>query len=124
MKTLRPLRLTSVIGLFFYWAAQVYAADTGNLQRFYQRHSQLHQHNSHAHARFVGGRKHGRQWCASGTANVIAHLMERSSAYHFQQMNIFWNVINFGLAAGGLYGSLTEAAHGIPLLETIESKIY
>jgi hypothetical protein len=45
---------------------------------------------------------------------------ERGSGYYFQQMNVLWNVVNLGLAAGGLYGSLTEPTHGISLFETVE----
>lgn len=47
---------------------------------------------------------------------------ERGSAYYFQQMNVLWNVVNLGLAAGGLYGSLTEPAHGLSLFETVEKQ--
>ncbi|MCU0424301.1 MAG: hypothetical protein MUF71_01610 [Candidatus Kapabacteria bacterium] len=47
---------------------------------------------------------------------------DRSSAYYFQQMNVFWNVVNLGLAAGGLYGAYTETPHGISLFETIDKQ--
>jgi hypothetical protein len=44
----------------------------------------------------------------------------RGEAYYFQQMNVFWNVVNLGLAAGGVYSSLTEEWSGISLFETVE----
>ncbi|MEO0898473.1 MAG: hypothetical protein AAFY71_18820 [Bacteroidota bacterium] len=37
---------------------------------------------------------------------------------YFHEMNVFWNVVNLGLAAGGLYGALTEDASGYSLLDT------
>ena len=46
----------------------------------------------------------------------------RPSSYYFQQMNVFWNVVNLGLAAGGLYGAFTENPRGVPLFETINQQ--
>ncbi len=46
----------------------------------------------------------------------------RPPSYYFQQMNIFWNVVNLGLAAGGLYGAFTENPQGISLFETINQQ--
>ncbi len=46
----------------------------------------------------------------------------RPSSYYFQQMNVFWNVVNLGLAVGGLYGAFTENSHGISLFETINQQ--
>lgn len=46
----------------------------------------------------------------------------RSTVYYFQQMNVFWNLVNLGLAAGGLYGAYTETPHGISLFETIDKQ--
>lgn len=47
---------------------------------------------------------------------------ERGSAYYFQQMNIFWNVVNLGLAVSGLYGAYTESPAGISLFESIDKQ--
>ncbi|MCS6808894.1 MAG: hypothetical protein NZ661_08785 [Candidatus Kapabacteria bacterium] len=44
---------------------------------------------------------------------------ERPAAYHFQQMNVFWNVVNLGLACAGLYGAYTETPTGSSLFETL-----
>ena len=44
----------------------------------------------------------------------------RGEAYYFQQMNVFWNVVNLGLAVGGVYGSLTEEWARVSLFETVE----
>jgi hypothetical protein len=47
---------------------------------------------------------------------------DRTQSYYFQQMNVFWNVVNLGLAAGGLYGAFTENPHGVSLFETINQQ--
>lgn len=40
------------------------------------------------------------------------------STRYFHEMNVFWNVVNLGLAVGGLYGSFTENPEGYSLYET------
>ena len=47
---------------------------------------------------------------------------ERGSAYYFQQMSVFWNVVNLGLAASGLYGAYTENPAGMSLFESIDKQ--
>ncbi|WNJ16811.1 DUF6992 family protein [Pontibacter sp. G13] len=42
------------------------------------------------------------------------------STRYFHEMNMFWNVVNLGLAGAGLYGSYTEAPADYGLWETIQ----
>lgn len=42
--------------------------------------------------------------------------------FYFQQMNVFWNVINLGLAAGGYWGSLSEPARAVSLVDALEKQ--
>lgn len=42
--------------------------------------------------------------------------------FYFQQMNVFWNVVNLGLAAGGYFGSLNEPTSAISLADAFEKQ--
>lgn len=42
--------------------------------------------------------------------------------FYFQQMNVFWNVVNLGLAAGGYFGSMSEGAHAVSLFDAIDKQ--
>lgn len=41
------------------------------------------------------------------------------SRYHFHQMNLFWNVVNLGIAAGGYYGAASASPSGVTALHTL-----
>lgn len=61
---------------------------------------------------------------AVGNVAVNGALMTRSegSAYYFQQMNVFWNVVNLGLAAAGYWGAVQEQPSLISLAETVQKQ--
>ena len=42
--------------------------------------------------------------------------------FYFQQMNVFWNVVNVGLAAGGYLGALSEPTSAISLVNALEQQ--
>ena len=42
--------------------------------------------------------------------------------FYFQQMNVFWNVVNVGLAASGYFGALSEPASAISLANALEQQ--
>lgn len=42
----------------------------------------------------------------------------QGSNYRFHQMNVFWNVVNMGIAAGGYFG-LPESSEIVPLTQTV-----
>jgi hypothetical protein len=62
-------------------------------------------------------------WAVSNMA-VNGALMTRSegNAYYFQQMNVFWNVVNLGLAAAGYWGAVQEQPSAISLAETVQKQ--
>jgi hypothetical protein len=47
---------------------------------------------------------------------------ERGSAYYFQQMNVFWNVVNLALAGFGYYGASTESLQGLSLFDAVSKQ--
>lgn len=121
MKTLRPLCFTSIVGIILLLGARLYAEDTGSLQDSIN----ATRNSINTTAMLTLGSWAVGNMAVNGTLLALQSNRtptERNSAYYFQQMNIFWNVINLGLAAGGLYGSLTEAAHPVSLFETIEKQ--
>lgn len=48
----------------------------------------------------------------------IAMMNTRGSTYRFHQMNVFWNVVNMSIAAGGYFG-LPSAGQVPPLTTTV-----
>jgi hypothetical protein len=42
--------------------------------------------------------------------------------FYFQQMNVFWNVVNLGLAASGYIGAMSEPANAISLANALEQQ--
>lgn len=127
MKTLTPLRFsrTTVVVLIGFLllslTAQVSAASTDSLQGSIN----ATRNTINKTAMFTLGAWALGNIAINGTLLALqANRMptERGSAYYFQQMNVLWSVVNLGLAAGGLYGSLTEPAHGLSLFETVEKQ--
>jgi hypothetical protein len=42
--------------------------------------------------------------------------------FYFQQMNVFWNVFNAGLAASGYFGAMSEPANALSLANALEQQ--
>ncbi|MCF8338450.1 MAG: hypothetical protein K9I74_10770 [Bacteroidales bacterium] len=42
------------------------------------------------------------------------------SQYRFHQMNVFWNLVNLGIAAGGYYGAATADPASFTAIETLK----
>jgi hypothetical protein len=42
--------------------------------------------------------------------------------FYFQQMNVFWNVVNLGLAASGYIGAVSEPARAVSLANALEQQ--
>ncbi len=127
MKTLTPLRFSCITAvalvgfLLLTVSAEASAASTDSLQDSIN----ATRNTINKTAMFTLGAWALGNMAVNGTLLALqANRMpaERGSGYYFQQMNVFWNVVNLGLAAGGLYGSLTEPAHGISLFETVEKQ--
>ncbi|MFP4095771.1 MAG: DUF6992 family protein [Cyclobacteriaceae bacterium] len=59
---------------------------------------------------------------AVGNIAVNGVLMSRSSGtpYYFQQMNVFWNLVNLGLAGFGYYNATQIDPAAIGLTETVD----
>jgi hypothetical protein len=48
-------------------------------------------------------------WAAGNIlVNGLAMTRSDGSAYYFQQMNLFWNIVNLGIAGAGFWGTFTE----------------
>lgn len=62
-------------------------------------------------------------WAISNLA-ISGFMMTRSKGvnYHFHEMNVFWNVINLGIAAGGFYGAMQSEISDLSLIETLQSQ--
>lgn len=126
MKTLTPLRFSFVVStlctafLFLQTTIEITAASNGLQDSLNATRNTINKT-----AMFTLGSWALGNMAVNGTLLALQGNIppaERGSAYYFQQMNVFWNVVNLGLAAGGLYGSLTESAHGISLFETVEKQ--
>ncbi|WKN41823.1 DUF6992 family protein [Tunicatimonas pelagia] len=61
---------------------------------------------------------------AIGNMGVSGALMSNTSGsrYYFHQMNVFWNVINIGLAGFGYYNAATADPSAFTLAETIQEQ--
>ncbi|MFK7921506.1 MAG: hypothetical protein AB8H47_06090 [Bacteroidia bacterium] len=61
---------------------------------------------------------------AVGNLAVSGFLRGRTtgSTRYFHEMNVFWNVVNLGLAAGGLYGSYTTDPAMLGLWESYQEQ--
>ncbi|MEL6592214.1 MAG: hypothetical protein AAFP02_07605 [Bacteroidota bacterium] len=61
---------------------------------------------------------------AVGNLAVSGSLLRRTSGStrYFHEMNVFWNVVNLGLAAGGLYGSYTTDPAALSLWESYQEQ--
>lgn len=44
------------------------------------------------------------------------------TAFYFQQMNVFWNVINLGLATSGYLSSASEPLHALSIKDVVEGQ--
>ncbi|MGM0565446.1 MAG: DUF6992 family protein [Bacteroidota bacterium] len=57
---------------------------------------------------------------AAGNMIISGWAMQsaQGSNYRFHQMNVFWNVVNIGIAAGGYFG-LPESSEIPPLTQTV-----
>ena len=42
------------------------------------------------------------------------------SQYRFHQMNVFWNIVNLGIAAGGYYGATTAQPEDFTAMQTLK----
>lgn len=52
----------------------------------------------------------------------IQYFRTEGSTRSFHQMNVFWNVVNLGLAAGGILGSQAENGIGLSLSESLSEQ--
>ena len=52
----------------------------------------------------------------------IQYFRTEGSTRSFHQMNVFWNVVNLGLAASGFFGSSPENANGLSLSESVAAQ--
>ncbi|MEM6344480.1 MAG: hypothetical protein AAF927_11395 [Bacteroidota bacterium] len=61
---------------------------------------------------------------AVGNIAVSGVLRSRTtgSTRYFHEMNVFWNVVNLGLAAGGLYGTYTTDPAMLSLWESYQAQ--
>ncbi|RMG76001.1 MAG: hypothetical protein D6722_00080 [Bacteroidetes bacterium] len=61
---------------------------------------------------------------AVGNMAVSGYLRGRTTGNtrYFHEMNVFWNVVNLGLAAGGLYGSYTTDPASLDLYATFSEQ--
>jgi hypothetical protein len=61
---------------------------------------------------------------AAGNMAVSGYLRGRRSgeARYFHEMNVFWNVVNLGLAAGGLYSVAQAQGDSLSLWQTVEEQ--
>lgn len=61
---------------------------------------------------------------AIGNLTVSGFMMTRTKGadYHFHEMNVFWNIVNLGIAGGAYYGANTTDVSAMSLLETFESQ--
>ncbi|MDX1909801.1 MAG: hypothetical protein SF053_22380 [Bacteroidia bacterium] len=61
---------------------------------------------------------------AVGNIAVSGVLRSRTqgSTRYFHEMNVFWNIINLGLSAGGLYGASQEDPASLSAWETIHEQ--
>ena len=58
-------------------------------------------------------------WAAGNMlVSGIGMSSTKGSTYRFHQMNVFWNVVNMGIAAGGYFSAL-PAGDALPLKETL-----
>ena len=59
---------------------------------------------------------------AIGNIAVSGLQMSRTSGsqFRFHQMNVFWNVVNLGIAAGGYYGAATAQPEGFTAMQTLK----
>jgi len=58
---------------------------------------------------------------AIGNIAVSGLQMNRTSGsqFRFHQMNVFWNVVNLGIAAGGYYGATTAQPEDFTAMQTL-----
>lgn len=56
------------------------------------------------------------------TFSGIQRSRTQGSTRYFHEMNVIWNVVNLGLAAGGLYGAYTEDPTTYTLWETYQAQ--
>jgi hypothetical protein len=61
---------------------------------------------------------------AIGNLAASGFMMTRTRGvdYHFHEMNVFWNVVNLGIAGGAYYGANSTDVSAMSLLETFESQ--
>lgn len=80
--------------LFIIFSAEVKAQDS--LSYFNQKRNQINQTGM----KVLGG------WAIANIAvGSIGFYKTRGTARYFNQMNIFWNIINLGIATAGFYGA-------------------
>jgi hypothetical protein len=58
----------------------------------------------------------------NGALMLNSSKQSDQTPFYFQQMNVFWNVVNLGLAAGGYFGAMSEPASAISLANALEQQ--
>lgn len=54
--------------------------------------------------------------------NGLAMTRSAGSAYYFQQMNLFWNIVNLGIAGAGFWGTFTETPAAYTLYQSLDKQ--
>ncbi|MGD1891441.1 MAG: hypothetical protein ACFB15_12720 [Cyclobacteriaceae bacterium] len=99
--------------LAFLLFAQIVQAQSNDLIRYNERRLQMTR---------IGMLTLG-SW-AIGNMAVNGALMGGTSGrrYYFHQMNVFWNIVNIGLAGTGYYSALTADPTALTLAESIQEQ--
>lgn len=56
------------------------------------------------------------------TISGVLRSQRTGAQRYFHEMNVFWNVVNLGLAAGGLYGAYTSDPTTLSLWESVQQQ--
>lgn len=92
-------------------SAQAKAQDS--LSNFNQKRNQINQTGM----KVLGG------WALANIAvGSVAFYRTKGAAKYFNQMNIFWNVVNLGIATAGFYGAKEASNKPLTLAESIREQ--
>ena len=92
-------------------SAQAKAQDS--LSSFNQKRNQINQTGM----KVLGG------WALANIAvGSVAFYRTKGAAKYFNQMNIFWNVVNLGIATAGFYGAKEASNKPLTLAESIREQ--